>query len=488
MCLILLGQLTFFASAMMPVTAEGEDTASGARRALTVEMPEDPTVFLNQNWPEDGAFIVKVKPGSNSNVIDKAQQKANGYIFKKRPFQVKHNFESTDGLNAVVIEGVKKGDLRLFEEVVSIEPDLFVRKAELASTWGLDRINQIDMPLDDVYSPDYYGCGVDVYIVDTGIDTLHKDFQGGLSRVVQNIYNVYGAITANTDGDGHGTHVAGTVGGYLAGVSRCANLYGMKALDDTGGGSISNIIAALNIIKSRHLANPGAKTVINMSIGAGCASGGCVGDSLIAKIEELSSVGIISSVAAGNANVDCSSTTPAAAVNAITVAASDIIDAKGYFSSYGSLVDLFAPGVSIPSACSSLITGCSAGTNYIVYSGTSMAAPHVSGAIAQILERTSLQMTTLQAVQDIKAQLVCDSAKNKITGVPAGTTTNVLNIIRGASTLCLSNPLPTRAPTQAPSGPTNAPTFAPTVRPSTTKPSAVPTAALGNGKPTRKPR
>ena len=130
-------------------------------------------------------------------------------------FAVKKSFSDLTGVNAVVLEGLSKKDLESISEVRSVYPDLPVHAT--AYSWGPDRIDQSSLPLSGIsgstYNPDFKGCGVDIYVIDTGIDTTHVEFApvAGVSRTVANIFNEYGPVTTNTDGAGHGTHCAGIV-------------------------------------------------------------------------------------------------------------------------------------------------------------------------------------------------------------------------------------------------------------------------------------
>lgn len=389
------------------------------------------------------------------------------------------------------MDGISLSDLQAMPFVVSIEPDPIVTVATV--DWGLDRLDQENLPLSNSYTPFIDACGVDVYILDTGLDTTHYEFQdlsiNGVNRTVANIYNKYGALVPNTDGHGHGTHCAGTVGGRSVGVAPCANIYALKVLGDTGSGSGADVIDALDFVKLRHMSNPSAKSIVSLSLGAPCNNNDCTTDALNLKIQELANVGIPAAIAAGNSAVSASTFSPASAPDAVTVAASTSTDSRASYSNYGSVVDIYAPGDNIGSACSSLLTNCEGGTSYMVMSGTSMATPHVAGILAQQMNRLQnvgyqISWTSLANVTYLRDLLVCDSAPNKITGNPRTdpTTTTLLQIADYASnTLCLNlnNAQPTIAPSQPPLS--LSPVFAPTRSPSRA-PTAVPTRT-----PTRTP-
>jgi subtilisin family serine protease len=249
--------------------------------------------------------------------------------------------------------------LRADARVVSIEEDQKVSSAatQTNAPWGLDRVDQRS-GRNGTYTYNRNGSGVTAYIIDTGIDTAHADF-GGRAR---NVFDAFGGT--GQDCNGHGTHVAGTVGGTTYGVAKGVQLRGVRVLDCQGSGSFSGIIAGFDWVRQ----NAVKPAVANASLGGGYSA------ALNNAATALANSGVHLAVAAGNENQDACNVSPASASGTITVAASDSSDRKASFSNYGSCTDLYAPGVSIPSA--------RAGGGSTSMSGTSMASPHVSGVAA----------------------------------------------------------------------------------------------------------
>jgi subtilisin family serine protease len=287
---------------------------------------------------------------------------------------------------------------------------------ELAGTqpsppsWGLDRIDQRDLPLNSSYTYPNDGAGVRAYIIDTGIRTTHTTFGGRA---------VWGTNTVgdgnNTDCHGHGTHVAGTVGGTAYGVAKAVALTAVKVLNCSGSGSFAGITAGVDWVTGNHTSGP---AVANMSLG-GTGSNATLENAVRNSIAD----GVVYAIASGNSNSDACNFTPARTPEAITVNASTINDARASFSNWGTCTDIFAPGENITSAWNTSDTA----TNTI--SGTSMAAPHVAGGAALILNATP-GATPAQ----VATTMFNNSTPNKITNPGTGSPNRLLFVNTGGGT------------------------------------------------------
>lgn len=265
---------------------------------------------------------------------------------------------------AQALDGIRRNP-----NVDYIEQDMTVQlnqtSPQNSATWGLDRIDQADRPLDTQYRFNATGLGVHAFIIDTGIRLDHSEFTG---RVLTGIDYVGGGTS---DCNGHGTHVAGTVGGTTWGVAKQVKLIPVRVLDCAGSGTTSGVIAGVNWVAGSTL----RPAVANMSVGGGLST------SLNSAVAGAVAKGVTVVVAAGNSNANACNYSPASEPSAITVGATDSADLRASYSNYGSCVDLFAPGSNITSA---YYTSASATA---VLSGTSMASPHVAGVAALVLQQ-----------------------------------------------------------------------------------------------------
>jgi serine protease len=309
-----------------------------------------------------------------------------------------------------------------------VEQDQEVGSADVQSyapSWGIDRIDQTQLPLDGQYTYAAAGSGVSVYIIDTGIRLSHSQFGG----------RALSGYTSVADGNGtddcnwHGTHVAGTVGGATVGVAKQVTLYAVRVLDCNGSGTTSGVIAGVDwVTANRHL-----PAVANMSVSGGYS------DALNAAIQNSINSGVTYVVAAGNSASDACTYSPSSVAAALTVGASEAGDQEASYSNFGPCVDLFAPGTGITSAWSAYDDGLTKGT------GTSMASPHVAGAAALYLE-----VNPNATPADVARAVMASSTTNAITGLAANTPNRLLRVNGPSVGTVLSPPIATPVTPNAP--------------------------------------
>jgi len=344
----------------------------------------------------NGSFIVTMKEGASK-----------GPLIEKLGAAVTHQWDKAINGFAGKLDAGALNFVRAHPDVASVSEDgiMSIFTTQTDAPWGLARIsqdaklaNQDPTALTFTYTYDASaGAGVDIYVVDTGVFTAHTQF-GGRAR--------WGATFgpyADADGNGHGTHCAGTAAGIRYGVAKAASIIAVKVLSDGGSGSFSDIVSGLNFVINSAQAS-GRPSIVSMSLGGGIST------TLDNAVASCTNAGIHVAVAAGNSNTDASSTSPARAPSANTIGASTIADARASFSNFGSVVDLFAPGETVTSAW----IGSTTATNTI--SGTSMATPHVAGLIAYFI---ALQGNLTPAAMSTKLKSL--STMGVLSGIPAGT-------------------------------------------------------------------
>ena len=315
--------------------------------------------------------------------------------------KVKHLYKHA--LHGFSVTMKKEQALALAEDprVLFVEEDAVVslNATQTGATWGLDRIDQRNRPLNGTYVHNWTGSGVRAYVIDTGIRTSHTQF-GGRAAVSFDAFGGNGQ-----DCNGHGTHVAGTVGGSIHGVAKSVQLRAVRVLNCSGSGSTSGVIAGVDWVRANHL----KPAVANMSLGGGVSS------ALDTAVNSLISAGVTLAVAAGNSNINACNASPARVAAAITVGSSTSTDARSSFSNFGTCVDLFAPGSSITSAWSTSNTA----TRTI--SGTSMASPHVAGVAALYL-----QSNPSASPATVRNTIVNTATTNVLSGIGTGSPNRLL--------------------------------------------------------------
>jgi subtilisin family serine protease len=309
-----------------------------------------------------GRFIVTLQEGADARAVAGDHGVAPDYVYT----------HVLNGFAGSMSEAARSGLLR-DARVVRVEQDgiATTQATQTNATWGLDRIDQRALPLSGTYTYNNTGSGVNAYIIDTGILLSHQDFGG---RAVSGYTSIADGNGTN-DCNGHGTHVAGTVGGATWGVAKASRLYAVRVLDCGGSGTWSGVIAGMDWVTANHV----KPAVANMSLG------GSANSSVDDATRRMIAAGVATAVAAGNGNAggvaqDACKYSPARVAEAMTVGATTKTDAKTSWSNFGDCVNIFAPGASITSAWHTSNTA----TNTI--SGTSMASPHVAGVAALHLQ------------------------------------------------------------------------------------------------------
>ncbi|MFE5678106.1 S8 family serine peptidase [Streptomyces erythrochromogenes] len=345
----------------------------------------------------DGSFVIILDASANKEDLAK---KYGGKL--ERAYGSKVNGFSASGLT-------EKEAKRLAADpavgtVVQNKRFTINETQEKPPSWGLDRIDQAATAGDQKYTyPDGGGEGVTAYVIDTGVRTTHKDFGG---RATSGFDAIDNDETAD-DGNGHGTHVAGTIAGASHGVAKKAKVVAVRVLDDNGSGTTEQVVAGIDWVTQNH----SGPSVANMSLGGGAD------EALDAAVKRAIDAGVSFAVAAGNESSDAGQGSPSRVPEALTVASSTEDDQQSDFSNFGSVVDLYAPGSEITSAWNDSDTGVK------TISGTSMASPHVAGAAALYLAANPSATPA-----DTAAALTGAATKGAIKNPSSGTANKLLKV------------------------------------------------------------
>ncbi|MEU9953321.1 S8 family peptidase [Streptomyces sp. NPDC047939] len=354
-----------------------------------------------------GADAATAVSGSYIVMLDQKADKAK--LAKEYGGKLKRNYSSA--INGFSASGLSETEAKRLAADPAVSKVVQNKKFHVNATqdsppsWGLDRIDQAETAGDNAYTyPDSAGDGVTAYVIDTGVRTTHQEFEGRASSGFDAVDNDDSA----DDGNGHGTHVAGTIAGATYGVAKKAKIVAVRVLDDSGSGTTEQVVAGIDWVTENHQ----GPSVANMSLGGGAD------EALDAAVQKAIASGVTFAVAAGNDSSDAGEGSPSRVPEAITVASSTVDDEQSSFSNYGSVVDIYAPGSDITSSWNDSDDG----SNTI--SGTSMATPHVVGAAAVYLaghpDATPAEVATA---------LTEGATPDAISNATAGTANKLLKIV-----------------------------------------------------------
>ncbi|MFD0382341.1 S8 family peptidase [Streptomyces stramineus] len=360
----------------------------------------------------DGSYIVLLKDGaSGKGAVGAKSVKAKGENLAEQ-YGGKLNRTYDSAVNGFSASGLDRTEAKRLAADPSVDKVVQNHRFSINATqeappsWGLDRIDQAETKGDGKYTyPDAAGDGVTAYVIDTGVRISHKDFGGRAAYG----FNAVDNNDKAEDGNGHGTHVAGTIAGSAHGVAKKAKIVAVRVLNAEGSGTTEQVVAGIDWVTKNHK----GPSVANLSLGGG------VDEALDAAVRKAIASGVTFAVAAGNESTDAYQSSPARVKEAITVASTTKDDQQSDFSNFGATVDLYAPGSDITSAWND----DDSGTKTI--SGTSMATPHVAGAAAAYLSGHQ------DATPDqVAAALVQGATPDKVSNPSAGTPNKLLKVVQ----------------------------------------------------------
>jgi subtilisin family serine protease len=388
-------------------------SAAVAATFACASLPAFSADFRAAQTPIKGQYIVVLKDNAASLASERSSLSRVSSVARTMASQ--HRAKLVRSYNSVlrgfVVRADDKSLARLLADprVAYVEEDgiVSISATQTNATWGLDRVDQRDLPLNQTYNYDTTASGVHAYVIDTGLLGTHSQF----TNRVGNGYNAINDGRGTTDCNGHGTHVAGTVGGSTYGVAKGVTIHPVRVLGCDGSGAFSGIVAGMDWVAENHV----KPAVANMSLGGGA------NQSTDDAVNRLHNAGVTVVVAAGNNNASACNYSPARAANAITVGSTTNTDARSSFSNYGTCLDIYGPGSNILSAWYTNTTA----TNTI--SGTSMASPHVAGVAAIYLANNPNATPT-----QVRNAIVNNATSNKVTDAGSGSPNKLVYSLFGA--------------------------------------------------------
>ena len=410
------------AATLLP--AGGAGAAPGGIKTVHEAVPGSYIVVLEADTPGVGTVARQLARAHNGEI---------GYVYSHALKGFSISLKRADAL-------ALSADPRV--ALVEQEARVHAVDTQSGATWGLDRTDQRDLPLNSSYTYNATGAGTTSYVIDTGVRITHNDLGGRASHG----YDFVDGDADASDCNGHGTHVAGTIGGNSYGIAKATSLVGVRVLGCDGSGAGGDIIAGIDWVTAQH--TPGESDVANMSLGTLIGTSSTIDAAVRGSIAD----GTTYAIAAGNGGAlgiaeSACNTSPSRVAEAITVSATDRTDRKASFANYGTCVDIFAPGVDVTSAWYTSNTA----TDTI--SGTSMASPHVAGVAAQYL-----QVNPGASPAAVASALSSNATANKVTNPGSGSPNRLLynGFISTGTPSPEPSPSPTSSPSPSPTQPTNA--------------------------------